>query len=364
MAIEFRCESCSKLLRVGEENSGKQAKCPECGSIATVPMPSQPVAPTAPADPFANVNPTATATPVATPNPFGQPAPLGQPVSGAPINPYAAPAADSFQQAKVTSKELVQTKVGIEEIFASTWAIYKRNLGSCVLISLIYIAAIIVMYAGIAAVFLLTFGALAFQGGQRPNAGALLQFAAAFLVVGILFMCAFAWLEAGVTKMVAKMVRGEHYEIGETFSGGPLFLRFLGYQLIVVIIQLTLTVVCRFPGILMKDPVMDLAGSFIAYVPIVFLYLTVLIAKFLIADRGQGVFQALGQSSQYMRGNKVSSLINFIVVFVLGTIFVIITCGIGSLFLLPYILVMIGTIYAKVTGQRTADAGPQPGFVS
>ena len=37
MAIEFRCTSCGKLLRTADGTSGKQAKCPECASLMTIP---------------------------------------------------------------------------------------------------------------------------------------------------------------------------------------------------------------------------------------------------------------------------------------------------------------------------------------
>jgi hypothetical protein len=37
MAIETICQGCSKKLRVADEHAGKQARCPECGMIYTVP---------------------------------------------------------------------------------------------------------------------------------------------------------------------------------------------------------------------------------------------------------------------------------------------------------------------------------------
>lgn len=37
MAIETICSGCAKKLRVGDEHAGKQARCPECGVIYTVP---------------------------------------------------------------------------------------------------------------------------------------------------------------------------------------------------------------------------------------------------------------------------------------------------------------------------------------
>lgn len=37
MAIEFHCTNCSCRLRVGDDASGRQAKCPQCGTVMTVP---------------------------------------------------------------------------------------------------------------------------------------------------------------------------------------------------------------------------------------------------------------------------------------------------------------------------------------
>jgi hypothetical protein len=37
MAIEFRCSQCNKLLRTADDAGGRQARCPECGAISTVP---------------------------------------------------------------------------------------------------------------------------------------------------------------------------------------------------------------------------------------------------------------------------------------------------------------------------------------
>lgn len=47
MPIEFRCTSCNKLLRTADETAGKQAKCPQCGTVVDIPHPSQPAPPPA-----------------------------------------------------------------------------------------------------------------------------------------------------------------------------------------------------------------------------------------------------------------------------------------------------------------------------
>lgn len=38
VAIEFRCGTCGKLLRTGEENAGRPAACPACGDRVEVPV--------------------------------------------------------------------------------------------------------------------------------------------------------------------------------------------------------------------------------------------------------------------------------------------------------------------------------------
>ena len=84
MPIEFRCRRCQKLLRTPDETAGKQAQCPQCGEVQTIPPPPPPPPPPA-ANPF-NVPPA---------NPFNAP-PAGN--WGSPAgsyNPYQSPQASS-----------------------------------------------------------------------------------------------------------------------------------------------------------------------------------------------------------------------------------------------------------------------------
>jgi hypothetical protein len=95
MPVEFRCSQCGKLLRTGDDTVGRQAQCPECGSLTTVPGPGEttgappPLEPLGPAVPASSGNPfgpTPGATsPTGSDNPYQSPgtyayaAPLGQP---------------------------------------------------------------------------------------------------------------------------------------------------------------------------------------------------------------------------------------------------------------------------------------------
>jgi hypothetical protein len=36
MSIDSKCVGCNKILRVGDEHAGKQAKCPECGAVTQI----------------------------------------------------------------------------------------------------------------------------------------------------------------------------------------------------------------------------------------------------------------------------------------------------------------------------------------
>lgn len=37
MAVEFKCQGCSQLLRVGDEHAGQKARCPHCEIVVDVP---------------------------------------------------------------------------------------------------------------------------------------------------------------------------------------------------------------------------------------------------------------------------------------------------------------------------------------
>ena len=89
MAIEFRCAQCGKLLRIGDDAVGKQARCPECGAISSVPPAGTrppdldtasepgPLPPSGqPGSPFAPGSPGPVG--VGQPNPYQAPAQYGQ----------------------------------------------------------------------------------------------------------------------------------------------------------------------------------------------------------------------------------------------------------------------------------------------
>jgi len=80
MPIEFRCSVCGKLLRVGDEAAGRQAKCPACQTAQLVPSKSSP-------PDYDLAPPSSPQGPPRPPAPRNYPAPRPEFAD----NPYAAP---------------------------------------------------------------------------------------------------------------------------------------------------------------------------------------------------------------------------------------------------------------------------------
>jgi phage FluMu protein Com len=80
MPIEFRCHQCGKLLRTADDTAGKQAKCPSCGAIQSIPYPSDP----------GGGSDALSGPPPPVANPFAAPA-HGRPTGLDADNPYVSP---------------------------------------------------------------------------------------------------------------------------------------------------------------------------------------------------------------------------------------------------------------------------------
>lgn len=87
MPIQFRCNQCGKLLRTEDATAGRQAACPECGALTTVPGVTESTGTPPPLAPLTTEPPrSSTGTPD---NPFGGDS-SAQESSGA-ENPYQSP---------------------------------------------------------------------------------------------------------------------------------------------------------------------------------------------------------------------------------------------------------------------------------
>ncbi len=320
MAIEFRCTQCNKLLRTGEGTAGKQAKCPECGAISTVPaagtaLPGEPP----PSEPKAPPPVDEAGSPFAPGGP--QPAPFD------PENPYAAPgeytpAAPSYVPAPGA---LGHTIIDFGDVFSRTWAIFKEQWGMC-LVAVIIVGAINLVVRG--AVMALSIGVQA-SGGDE---------AIGFIVVQLVSICAslfLLWFNIGLSLFFLKTARGQHAELGDILAGGPYYLRILGASILFGLICLVGYILCIVPGVIF-------ALMFSQY-------------YFLILDRNVGVMDSLNISKEIMTGNKLMLFAIGLVAGLVGLVIAVCTCGIGLLVVVPYLALLNPVIYLAITGQRTAD---------
>jgi phage FluMu protein Com len=350
MSLEFKCSQCGKLLRVPDGSAGRKAKCPNCGAVVEVPAARLPLAednqyqvspPKTPPRPQAGVNPFAddTATSHVADRSFDA------------ENPYASSAAVAVAPSAVEapSGELRHTRIGFEQVLKQTWAIFMDQLGLCMAATLLLVGFVIVTYiAGIALGF--SFFAVMDQAGGMGMAALV---PVAILVIIVAFV-GYTWLQLGVTILMIRICRGDRAEISALFAGGPFLMKGIGLGLLVGAINIGVSVLCKLPSWNNPDPMVDLltdlAGNLITYVISLFFFLCL----YLIVGRKMGVIESIQNSARFMQGNKLTLFLVHLVAGIIGGFFMLITCMIGGLFVLPYFMVLSAVVYLLATGQPTA----------
>ena len=337
MPIEFRCTKCSKLLRTPDETGGKQARCPQCGTILAIPVPA-----------------AAPATPPTPPTP----APAG--LSRAPLAPASA---NPYQSSTVTSPSAGVTpaagygKLDVSDAFARAWAIFKPNVGRCIGIVLLFYLC----YLGLFLLFGAAIGFVSFavRPGAGGNAGgglpAIIAVIVVFFVVGPLLNM---WLAAGQANFFLKVARGDRdASVSLLFSGGRWLLTILGAGILASLASFVGWVLCIVPGIIAA----------------------LMFSQFLfsIVDRDLGVLESLSESRRVTSGNKGMLFVTLLVpslimmaaniapnlalrpllkdhpFFVLGIQFGIQMAA--TVTVLPWFWVLVATCYLIMSGQPTAD---------
>lgn len=297
MPIEFRCTRCNKLLRTAESAVGKQAKCPECGTIVTVPGPG----PAAASD---------------------APPPAHQADS---LNPYQSPmaAGESPFGPAVAGGAIVKTTIDLGDVFNRTWVLFKQTWGMCL--------AVLVVVWIISIVFNVVVGGLAGALGAMSKDQTV---AVLCSLLSNLVTTAFGvWLGIGQARFFLKTARGQPAALGDVFTGGPYFVSvFLATLLVGLIVGLG-TILCIVPGVI-------LALMFSQF-------------YYLILDRNTGIIESLSMSRELTAGNKLT-LFAIWMLSVLLIIAAVIPCGLGLLVAAPYFTLMYAMIYLIITGQPTA----------
>jgi uncharacterized membrane protein len=303
MPIEFRCTGCQKLLRTQEGTEGKQAKCPVCGTLVLIPNPNVP-----------------------PPLPGDAPSPIPASVVSA-----ALPPVDSAPGP--LPSELALAPLDIPAVLWSSWQIFLKNIGPCILATLVAGAI------GFAAVFVTNAalgGAgrmdLAHRHGGGPQFHWFLFGSQPLASLANLFVSSL--LTAGLAVFFLKIARGQPAEIVDVLSGWRWALHaFLAHLACSIIISLGL-IFCIVPGVLAT--------------------LVLSQTMFLVVDRNASAISALEMSHALTSGNKLNLFLLWLIVIGLS-VASLITCGLGLIFAIPWFGVLWAVTYLKLSGQHVAD---------
>ncbi len=115
MPIEFRCTSCERLLRTPDGTSGRDAKCPQCGTIVKIPF--VPLAP-----------------PIIDPDPS-----------------LASREISTFLESPAEAHRFEPTAIELGDILSRSWEIFKVQWPAC-LAAVWGTSAIVLLYFAVLAI--------------------------------------------------------------------------------------------------------------------------------------------------------------------------------------------------------------------
>jgi phage FluMu protein Com len=365
MPIEFRCTSCGKLLRTGDDTAGKQAKCPACGEVVTIPHPASTSAEFTPLPPESGEQQSPFG---AVPPPSGkQQSPFGAvpPPSGPPApdesssfdseNPYESPADYTMEPrfGAVEAADIVPTRINLSDVVNDGWAIFREQWGMCLLV--VFIVWVINVVFGQVMNGVAT--------GVAMVANDLAAIIIAQFVVFVATQLFSMWLSLGLIIYFLKVARGRDASLGDVFTGGRYVLTTVCATILFYLIIFAVPAMCLAPTGIMyllggaEETVIVLfvVGILIAAVPAIVLLLMFSPYAFLIVDRNAGIIESLALSKEITTGNKLT-------MFVLGILAVLIVmagmlvCCVGMLVSAAYIMVLWSVTYLAMSGQPSALA--------
>ncbi len=351
MPIEFRCESCSKLLRTPDESAGKKAKCPQCGTIVDVPAGGgdQAGASAPPETPSAQSSSPTPESLANDSNPFGASAPsVSVPDSD---NPYASPSlSSSVVQAKQSlTGELTHNKISFDDLLNTAWSITMDNLGPMLTIGAILLGVnigltiinqVINTLANVSGVVAVIIGAQ--------------------VISFLINIVAQTWIGIVSILFCTRMARDRQADLNVLSQAGPYLGRALGLTIVLGGIFLLLVLVfCGTPTLITWIVTQDgdstaiaaLAGMAVCIIPLMIVMFNFMLSLFFVIDRREGVFAAMGLSRKYMSGNKMTAFLTLLVMQILGGIFVLCTCCLGRALYDPFSILVLALMYLTATGQ-------------
>ena len=201
--VEFRCETCGKLLRAPVSKAGAASECPQCGDVVRVPTDGGLLGTFTPPDvvicPVCGTE--AGAADAACPA-------CGELLGGMGVDEDGRPAAGS-------------TEVTLGSVWAAAWETWKEQLGMLLagwlLAGLILTSLFVAAYIGLIGVMI---AAAVAGGGGRGGGPSETMFIIGGIGAGLLFglavVAGYAWMTLGLTGMHLEAVRSRP-ELGTLF---------------------------------------------------------------------------------------------------------------------------------------------------
>lgn len=321
MPIEFHCPGCQRILRVPDETAGKQAKCPQCGAVSTIPAP-----PSAKAE-FDDNGAASREMP---------------PLSPADTNPYRAPGMPSFANEAVEQRPAIRlSRLTFGEVWNQSYELWRLGFNRLTVLSLVVLA---ILFAVIIALVI----PLVFLQNRQADWTqlAILQFAAIPIVNAVTVV-----LYVGLFRCLLAFSRGHEIRFEQLFHPGSAFLPLYVVAVVLGVVGTTYTTVLERATIhygivaqLMQIPYF-----------VTFLILGLVYGQYfiLVADRGMSLRESLVTSQRITAGNRatffgvyfVSSLIAC-----LGFMF----CCVGIVFAFPLSTLMLVVTYQRMCGEGNA----------
>jgi hypothetical protein len=285
--------------------------------------------------------------PPAANNPFGGPPggnnPFGggsNPFAGDPKpfapnpNPYASPTATFMPPTTFAGGAVGHQIVDVGPIMNHAMTVWQNNLG--ILVG----ATVIVMVIG----WVVGFAAGIAQGIMAANDQPELAFAAN-IMGSIVNQFISIFLGIGQVQICLKLARYQPANIGDLFAGGPRFLPTLGISIIL--------------GIAIG------LGMLLLIIPGIIVALYFWPAYYLVVDDKSPVSDSLGTAAKITEGNRLTTFL--LALLGLGiNILGLLACGIGLLFSVPLVAMLMATAYLMMSNQIPAHPqysgapAPQP----